>query len=89
MRKLLYRKALAYEGLDDYDSAWEAIQEAHRLSDKKDEAVCELGSRIYKVCQYVRGSGWDQDFMLIDPNFFKPYRKENYDRLNRCRLCDP
>lgn len=25
MRKLLYRRALAYEGLDDYDSAWKAI----------------------------------------------------------------
>ena len=90
MRKLLYRRALAYEGLDDYDEAWDAVQEAHRLPGEKDEAVCELGTRIWKVRQNGKSSGLDQGFMPIEPDsFFKPYKKENYDKLKTCRLCDP
>ena len=90
MRKLLYRRALACEGLEDYDDAWNAVQEAHRLVDEKYMAVCELGTRIWKVRQYGKDSGLDQGFMPLEPDFFsKPYKKENYDRLKRCRLCDP
>ena len=90
MRKLLYRRALAYEGLDDYGEAWDAVQEAHRLPGEKDEAVCELGTRIRKVRQNGKSSGLDQGFMPIEPDsFFKPYKKENYDKLKTCRLCDP
>ena len=89
MRKLLYRRASAYEGLDNYDGAWDAIREAHGLSSEKDEAVCELATRVWNVRQFGKDTV-GQGFMPIESDFFsKPYRKENYDRLKRCRLCDP
>ncbi|KAL8651095.1 MAG: hypothetical protein Q9210_003447 [Variospora velana] len=51
-RKLLYRRAQAYEGLEDYDRAWEAIQGAHHLSPERDEAICGLAMKIWKVREY-------------------------------------
>ncbi|KAL8967633.1 MAG: hypothetical protein Q9197_005327 [Variospora fuerteventurae] len=87
-RKLLYRRAQAYEGLEDYDRAWEAIQGAHHLSPERDEAICGLGMKIWKVREYGK-EGAEAGFVPMEPDFFfKPYRKEAYDRLGRCRLCE-
>ncbi|KAI4195533.1 MAG: hypothetical protein LQ346_003403 [Caloplaca aetnensis] len=88
-RKLLYRRAQAYEGLEDYDEAWNAIQGAHKLLAEKDEAICALATKIWKVRQYGTDAA-QGGFVPMDPDFFfKPYSKENYDRLGRCRLCNP
>lgn len=88
-RKLLYRRAQAYEGLEDYDGAWEAIQVAHNLLAEKDEAICGLAMNIWKVRQYGKDAAQGR-FAPMEPDFFfKPYQKENYDRLERCRLCEP
>ena len=51
MAKLLYRRALAYEGLEDYDAAFEAVEEAHRLA-TKDEAICRLATKISNIRQF-------------------------------------
>ena len=50
MAKLLYRRALAYEGLDDYDAAFEEVEKAHQLA-PKDVMICSLQSKIDKVRQ--------------------------------------
>lgn len=90
MGKLFYRKAMAREGLDDYDGAWKAIQEAHGVLEGNDAAVCDLGTKIWKIRQYGRPHGLERGFTPIEPDFFfKPFRQDNYDRLSCCRLCHP
>ena len=50
MAKLLYRRALACEGLDNYDAAFEEVENAHQLA-PKDVMICSLQSKIVKVRQ--------------------------------------
>lgn len=67
MRKMLYRRASAYEGLDNYDGAWDAIREAHGLSYDKDEAICELATRVWKVLQSGKNAR-EEGIMPIEPD---------------------
>ncbi|KAL8796264.1 MAG: hypothetical protein Q9195_001379 [Heterodermia aff. obscurata] len=48
MGKLLYRRALALEGLEKYDDAFRAVDEAQRLS-AEDQDIRRLRTRIDKV----------------------------------------
>lgn len=50
MGKLLYRRALALDGLEDYDPAFRAVDEAQRLC-AEDEDIRRLRSRIDNVRQ--------------------------------------
>ena len=45
MARLLYRRALACDGLDDYDAAFEEVEKAHQLA-PADAMICKLQSRI-------------------------------------------
>ena len=51
MGKLLYRRALALDGLENYDPAFRAVDEAQRLC-AKDEDIRRLRTRIHDIRQF-------------------------------------
>ncbi|KAL8687463.1 MAG: hypothetical protein Q9218_006374, partial [Villophora microphyllina] len=58
MGKLLYRRALAYEGLKDYDGAYETLVEIHHLG-IKDPEICRLSTKISNIRKF--GTGFVED----------------------------